>query len=260
VSPSQRAGRTSELADQHARLQLREPLGVAVEHRKPDRGLVAEGHRQCLLQMCAARHRRVAIAAGEIGEDTTQRGDILLDDPEPRPHLEHDRGIHDVLCGRAPMQVTAGLAALPGDLVHQRQDRIADNVGLAAEQIEIQRRDVGLSSDVLRRLRWDHAAARLRLGQRDLDFGIARDQAEVGKHLAHPRRAESIAEQNGVENGGRGREGCHQSNSCKTLKSTRCSKRPGRPVLRQDPPSPMRAAATIRGATFTSGLENTGPR
>ena len=58
----QRAGGAGELADQHARLQLREAFGVAVEHRQIDRGLVAERHRQRLLQMGAPRHRRVAIA------------------------------------------------------------------------------------------------------------------------------------------------------------------------------------------------------
>src|ERR1700747_1921176 len=69
----QRAGGAAELADKHARLQLRQTLGMAVEHREPDRGLVAKGDRQRLLQMGAARHRRVAMAPREIGEDVAQR-------------------------------------------------------------------------------------------------------------------------------------------------------------------------------------------
>ena len=206
---SQRAGGAGELADQDARLQLREPLGMTVEHRKPDRGLVAERHRQRLLQMGAARHRRVAIALREIGKDAAQRGDIVFDDLKAGADLQDHGGIHDVLRGRAPMHIAAGVAALFHHLVHQRQDRIADDIGLLAQQIEIQRRDVGPLRDLVRGLRRNHAAARLGLRQRDLDLGVAGDQAEIRKHLAHGRRAEGVAEQDGIEDGGRGREGGH---------------------------------------------------
>ena len=140
----QRAGGAGELADQHARLQLREPFGVAVEHREPDRGLVAERHRQRLLQMGAAGHRRVAIALRQIGEDAAQRRRCRASMiARPARNLQHHGGIHDVLRGRAPMHIAAGLAALLHHLMHQRQDRIADDVGLAAQQIEIERRDIG---------------------------------------------------------------------------------------------------------------------
>jgi hypothetical protein len=121
----------------------------------------------------------------------------------------------DILRGRAPMQITAGLAALPGELMHQRQDRIADDIGLAAQQVEIERRDIGPFRDRLRRLRRDHAAARLGFRQRDLHLGIARYQADVGEHFAHGRRAEGIAKQDGVENGGRSRDDSHGFISCK---------------------------------------------
>ena len=181
----QRAGGAGELADQHARLQLFEPLGVAVEHRQVDRGLVAERHRQRLLQMGAARHRRVTMPLRQIGEDAAQGGDIVFDDLKAFAQLQHDGGVHDVLRGRPPMHVAAGLAALFCHLVHQRQDRIADDIGLAAQQVEIERRDVGTVGNFVRRFRRDHPAARLGPRQRDLDLGIARDQAEIRKHLAH---------------------------------------------------------------------------
>src|SRR5580700_6782053 len=75
----QRARGAGELADQHARLQLLKPFRMAVEHREPDRGLVAEGDRQCLLQMGASGHGRVAIAPREIGEDAPQLRDVVFD-------------------------------------------------------------------------------------------------------------------------------------------------------------------------------------
>ncbi len=93
--------------------------------------------------MGAARHRRVAVAPRQVGEDAAQRGDIFLDDRKAVAHLQDDGGVHDVLRGRAPMHIAAGLAALLCQLVDQRQDRIADDVGLAAQQIEIERRGIG---------------------------------------------------------------------------------------------------------------------
>ena len=57
----QRARRAGELADQHARLQFGEALAVALDHAEPDGGLVAERHRQGVLQMRAAGHHRRAV-------------------------------------------------------------------------------------------------------------------------------------------------------------------------------------------------------
>ena len=51
------------------------------------------------------------------------------------------------------MHVAAGVAALLHHLVHQRQDRIADDVGLLAQQVEIERRDIGPLGDLLGGLR-----------------------------------------------------------------------------------------------------------
>ena len=45
------------------------------------------------------------------------------------------------------MHVAAGVAALLHHLVHQRQNRIADDVGLAAQKIEIESTDVGPFGD-----------------------------------------------------------------------------------------------------------------
>ena len=203
----ERASGAREFADQDAGLQLLEPFGVAIEHCEPDRGLVAEGHRQGLLQMRAPGHRRVAIPFRQISEDAAQRGDIGFDDFEPLAHLQDHGGVHDVLRGRAPMDVAAGFTALLHHLMHQRQDRIADIVGLAAQQIEIERRHIRASGDLFGRLGRDHAAARLGPRQRDLDLGIAGNQRVVGKHLAHLRCAEDVAEKDGVQDGGGSRGG-----------------------------------------------------
>jgi hypothetical protein len=87
--------------------------------------------------------------------------------------------------------------------------RIADDIGFAAEKIEVECRNVGTPGDFLGGFRRDHAAARLGFCKCDLDFDVARDQAEVRKHLTHGRGAEGVAEQDGVEDGCGGGKGGH---------------------------------------------------
>src|SRR5262249_40674723 len=53
------------------------------------------------------------------------------------------------------------------------------------------------------------AAARLRARKRDFDVDVADDQRAVGKDRAHARRAEGVAKQCRVEDGGGGRTGGH---------------------------------------------------
>jgi hypothetical protein len=159
--------------------------------------------------MGAARHRGVAVALREAGENAAQRGDVSFDDLQARAQLQDQGGVHDVLRGCAPMHIAAGLAALLHHLMHQRQDRIADDIGLAAQFLEIERGCVGPLRNRLRRILRNHAAARLGPGQRDLDLDITGDQARVGKHLAHGRRAEGVAKQNGIEDGGGRSESGH---------------------------------------------------
>src|SRR4051812_36984030 len=175
---------------------------MAVEHGQPDRGLVAEGDRQGLLRVGATGHRRIAVLLRQVSEDGAQRRDIFLDYLETGADPQHVRRVHDVLGGGAPVHVATGVAALFYELMHERQDRIADDVGLVAQEVEVERGGVGLGRDLLGRFGRDDTAARLGTRQRDLHFNVARDQGVVGKDLAHAWGAEGIAKQDGVENGG----------------------------------------------------------
>ena len=102
------------------------------------------------------------------------------------------------------MDVAAGLAALVHELMDQRQDRVADVVGLLPQGLEIQRPGVGMQRYGLGGLGGDDAAACLGPGQRDLDFDVAGQQRVVAPDGAHGGGAEGVAEQQGVEHGGRG--------------------------------------------------------
>ena len=188
---------------------------MPVEHREPDRGLVAEGDGQRLLAVRAAGHRRVAVTAREFGQDASQLTEILLDDLETIADLQDDRGVHDVLGGRPPVDVAPGLTALLHHLMDERQDRIAYDVGLLAQEVEVEGGHVSAACDLLGGLCRTHAATRLVLSERDLDLGVASDERVIGEHRPHLRGAEGVAEQDRVEDRRGSRDGllCHAASS-----------------------------------------------
>ena len=98
-----------KFADQNPRLGLLAALDMPIDGGKPDRRLVAEDDRKRLLQMGPARHRRVAIFQCQAGETIAQLSEIPNNDIQRGPDLEHIGGVHDVLCGGAPMHIAAGL-------------------------------------------------------------------------------------------------------------------------------------------------------
>ena len=112
---------------------------VALERRETGRRLVAEGDRHRLLQVAAPRHRRVAVALGEAGERIGDRHDVGLDEVERLADLQDGRGVGDVLGGGAPMAPFAeAVAAQADELLHHRQHRIADPLGLRLQLGEVE--------------------------------------------------------------------------------------------------------------------------
>src|SRR6218665_844282 len=178
-----------------------------MEVREADRGLVAEGHGQRLLQVGAPGHRRVAVLAREVREDAAQVADLRIDDIERVAHLQRHGRVHDVLRGRAPVHVAARVAAHRHQLVHERQDGVADDVGLMAHVIEIDAPDARFARDGLGRVGGDHTC--LGLGPRQRDFGVdvALDQRVVGEQRAHLRRAEGVTEKDRIDDGAGHRDG-----------------------------------------------------
>ena len=168
----ERAGRAAELHHLDTWLQFLEPLRVALKHGEPDGRLVAERDGQRLLQMSAPRHHSIAVLVAERGKRLAKGGDVLANEAEAFAHLKHAGAIHDVLRGRAPMQVAAGVTALRRDLAHERQDRIADDLGLLLEPGHVQAFGAGLGGNRLGRLRRDDAGCSLGFRQRHLDLDV----------------------------------------------------------------------------------------
>ena len=118
-------------------LQLLEALAVPLDHAEPDRGLVAERHGQGVLQMRAAGHHRVAVLLRQSREGRIDAARSASTSASASRICRTVARVHDVLGGGAPVHVAAGLAALLGELVHEADDRIADDVGLLLQLGEI---------------------------------------------------------------------------------------------------------------------------
>lgn len=62
---------------------------------------------------------------------------LASNDPQALLDLQHRRVIHDVLCGRAPVDILGVLLGCCLDqLPHQRQDRIAHDIRLVGEPLK----------------------------------------------------------------------------------------------------------------------------
>ena len=169
----ERAGGAAELADQHPRTQLLEALLVPPERGEDGRHLVAEGDRHGLLQIAAPGHRRIAVSARDAAEGVGDRVDIRFDQGERLADLQHRGAVGHVLGGGAPMApFTVPVAAERYQLLHHRQHRIADALGVLLQPDKIDFAGVAMADDFLRGRRRDDAEARLRPRQRRREVEI----------------------------------------------------------------------------------------
>ena len=166
--------------------------------------LEAEGDRNRLLQVASRDHRRVAVPLREIGERGRDGAQIVVDELERLAHLQHRRGVGNVLRGRAPVAVLAKLvAAQRVQLRDHTQDRIANALGLLLELAHVDLVDRAVLHDLVGRFLGDDAEATLDSCKRAFDVQIPLRPVLVGPHVAHGLGAEDVAEDGGVDDGGR---------------------------------------------------------
>ena len=195
----QRAGGAAELADQDARPQLLEALAVALEGGEPGRALVAEGDRHRLLQIAAPCHRRIAVALGEAGERIGNRDDVGFDEVERLADLQDGRGVGDVLGGGAPVAPFAETVPAQGDeLLHHRQHRIADPLGLRLQLGEVVFPRIAVPADFIAGVLRNDAEPGLGAGERGLDVEIFLDAILVGENPPHRLGGKDVAEDSGT--------------------------------------------------------------
>ncbi|MNT49130.1 hypothetical protein D3C72_1859620 [compost metagenome] len=107
------------------------------------------------------------------------------------------------------MHIAPGVPAHRHELVHQRQDRVADDVGFLAHMVEVDPLDARFAGDGLGRFGGDHAGLGFGPGKSDFDVDIPLDQRDIGENLAHLAGAECVAEEDGVDDGAGRRGGEH---------------------------------------------------
>ena len=192
-----------EFADEDALLQLRQALAMTFDRAQKARHLVAEGHRNGLLQVAAADHRRETVRLRMLGHGRRDRSQLALDDGETFADLQHRGGVGDVLRRRTPMAVLAEL--VPAERVELRdnaEDRIADALGLLAQLGHVNLVEATVADDFVGRFLGDQADPALDFGQRGFDVEVLLGAVLVGPHLTHLVTGEDALEDGGVDDGG----------------------------------------------------------
>ena len=95
----------------------------ARQRRRIAGGFQPERHRQSLLQPGARHRRRLAMLDRHFRERADGAVKILHQGIDGRAQIEHQRGVDDVLAGRAPMHVAGGIGVAFHDFRGQRLDQ-----------------------------------------------------------------------------------------------------------------------------------------
>ena len=100
-----------------------------------------------------------AMAPGQRGEAVDGLVEIGDEGVDGRPELEHQRGVDDVLAGRAPMHVArgrcVGLGDLGGERLDQRNGDIAGGDGCFAQRLNVVALRLGGIGDLVAGERWE---------------------------------------------------------------------------------------------------------
>ena len=202
VQRGERAGRAGELAREHARAELVEPLQMPLDGRQPDRRLVAEGDRKRVLEMRAPGHRRVPVLSGKACKAAPDSDEVRLNQVERVADLEYDARVLDVLRGRAPMDIAPRIPlADGGKAVDQRHDGVADPVHLLTHEVHVEQVRIRLGRNLGRRRLRDDAEPPLDPRQRRFDVQPLLHLAALGEHGPHGVRAEEVPVDSAVDDG-----------------------------------------------------------
>ena len=187
---AERSRGASELHNQRAARRLIQPFDVRGERRCPYRTLEPEGCRYSLLQVRAPGHRRVAKLARTPCKPARERDEVAPQMLERAAHLEHQRGVENILRGRTQMDVARGLFARgAAKLAHQRGHRHASLARALGDSLHSQILDTRRPGNRLGD--WLGHQAKLGFGprQRGLDVEHQLEMRRVGKERAHLGRS-----------------------------------------------------------------------
>ncbi|MNE82714.1 hypothetical protein D3C80_1794610 [compost metagenome] len=116
--------------------------------------------------------------------------------------MKHHSSVHDVLGGGAPVHVAASFATELGQLLHQGQDRVTNDLGFVLHQRQIEGLVARQLCDLNRCLSGNHATACFSFRQRDFNLNVPLNERLIGEHRTHLGGAEHVTEQGGIEDSG----------------------------------------------------------
>ena len=165
------------------------------ERRRIARELEPERHRQRVLQPGARDRGGAAVAPGERGEGLDGAVEIGDERVDRGAQFEHQRGVDDVLAGRAPVHVARGLGIGLGDLGGERLDQrdrdVAGGDRRFAERGEVVALGAAGGRDRIDRRGRDDADRRLGARQRHLEIEHALQPRAIIEDRTHGRARES---------------------------------------------------------------------
>src|SRR5271170_6870821 len=193
----QRSGRAAELHDENSRRSLIQSLEVSDQWRRPDRAFEAKGGRYGVLKMGASGHRRVAKARGSIGETAREREEVAAHQRKRALQLQYERGVQDVLGGRAKMNPARRFVARDSaKFLDQRDHRIADAPCAVRDVVEPQVFDSARARDRIGDWRRNQAERGFGASQCGLDIQHELQVSVVGKQrtdfVGAIKRAENL--------------------------------------------------------------------
>ena len=162
-----------------------QPVHVPDQRLQPHRAFKAESDRQSMLQMRAAGHHRVPVCVRLPGKRVDDMYQLLADQRQAIADLQHERRIHDVLGGSAPVRPASRLARCSAQPLDHANHRIADIARAGGKLGEIQMLDFRRLADCAGCFGWDNAEARLHPRQRRLNIQQALEIRPVVEHGTH---------------------------------------------------------------------------
>jgi len=134
--------------------------------------------------MRAAGDRHVAKLDGSIGERACDRDQVATNYRVRALQLQNERGVQNVLSGRAKMDVARGFVARDSaEFLHNRDDRIADATRAFRDVIEPHVLDPSRAADRIGRVHRNQTKLRFRAGERSLDIEHELQMSIVRKQL-----------------------------------------------------------------------------
>ena len=195
----QRPDRPAELQHEAPPPNLAHALAMPIDGRQPSRRLQPEGRGQRLLHPGSSHGRRRAVVPGEARQGARERRELVLDQREGLPQLQHEAGVDRVLAGGAPVDEAGRLRVVRGDLglelVDERDRQVAGLRGSLRQGLGVEELGAALRGDGRGGAGGDHARLRFGARQRRLEVQHALEPRAVGEHLFEGVPAEQRVEQ-----------------------------------------------------------------